>query len=205
METPPSEEESRKMKLSPAARLFQSPRFNCYVVSIIGCNSTIDPDIIKDGLTHTLLKHPRFSSKLVRLRFNSHQQKKKGKKPLFSLSSTSSSTCSLSSVLKLAPKVEVFCFPFIVSFRGWFIYFWALKNLSTFLSFLRTNQIPEPLTVTSTWNCCSSGKNVKLIFDVKLKLGRKKQKYLRCSKKKNLDLPPASVHNQFPQLITNHN
>ncbi|XP_024024176.1 O-acyltransferase WSD1 [Morus notabilis] len=65
METPPSEEESRKMKLSPAARLFQSPRFNCYIVSIIGCNSTIDPEVIKDGLTRTLFKHPRFSSKLV--------------------------------------------------------------------------------------------------------------------------------------------
>ncbi|KAL5568354.1 hypothetical protein UlMin_024929 [Ulmus minor] len=63
---PASDEESpMKMKLSPAARLFQSPKFNCYIVAIMGCNTIIDPEVIKEGLKHTLLKHPRFSSKLV--------------------------------------------------------------------------------------------------------------------------------------------
>ncbi|PON96824.1 O-acyltransferase [Trema orientale] len=63
------EESSRplpeKMKLSPAARLFQSARFNCYIVAIMGCKTTMDPEVIKAGLTQTLLKHPRFSSNLV--------------------------------------------------------------------------------------------------------------------------------------------
>ncbi|GMN44405.1 hypothetical protein TIFTF001_013604 [Ficus carica] len=65
MEMKYESEELQKMKLSPAARLFQSPRFNCHIVSLIGCTTSIDPDVIKHGLTHTLLKHPRFSSKLV--------------------------------------------------------------------------------------------------------------------------------------------
>ncbi|XP_062120129.1 wax ester synthase/diacylglycerol acyltransferase 5-like [Humulus lupulus] len=51
--------------LSPAARLFQSPKFNCHIVTIIGCKTTFDPEVIKAGLAQTLLKHPRFSSKLV--------------------------------------------------------------------------------------------------------------------------------------------
>ncbi|PON72079.1 O-acyltransferase [Parasponia andersonii] len=59
--SPPPE----KMKLSPAARLFQSARFNCYIVAIMGCKTTMDPEVIKAGLTRTLLKHPRFSSNLV--------------------------------------------------------------------------------------------------------------------------------------------
>ena len=56
----------REQPLSPAARLFHSPRFNCYVIAIMGCKTRINPDVVKSGLEHTLLKHPRFSSKLVR-------------------------------------------------------------------------------------------------------------------------------------------
>lgn len=52
--------------LSPAARLFHAPRFNCYIITIIGVNTPINPNVVKAGLEHTLLKHPRFSSKLVR-------------------------------------------------------------------------------------------------------------------------------------------
>lgn len=51
--------------MSPAARLFHSSRFNCCIISIMGIKTTINPDIVKAGLTETLLKHPRFSSKLV--------------------------------------------------------------------------------------------------------------------------------------------
>lgn len=51
--------------LSPAARLFHAPRINCYIVAIMGCKTRINPDVVKAGLERTLLKHPRFSSKLV--------------------------------------------------------------------------------------------------------------------------------------------
>ena len=54
------------VELSPAARLFHSPSFNCYVIAIIGCNTSFNVQIIKEGLTQTLLKHPRFTSKLVK-------------------------------------------------------------------------------------------------------------------------------------------
>ncbi|KAK2453115.1 O-acyltransferase (WSD1) family protein [Trifolium repens] len=52
--------------LSPAARLFHSPSFNCYVIAIIGCKTNINLQVIRDGLCQTLLKHPRFTSKLVK-------------------------------------------------------------------------------------------------------------------------------------------
>ncbi|XP_044464005.1 wax ester synthase/diacylglycerol acyltransferase 11-like [Mangifera indica] len=50
--------------LSPAAQLFHSPSFNCYIVAIIGTRTRLDPVVIKQGLK-TLINHPRFSSKLV--------------------------------------------------------------------------------------------------------------------------------------------
>ncbi|GAU21110.1 hypothetical protein TSUD_10270 [Trifolium subterraneum] len=52
--------------LSPAARLFHSPSFNCYVIAVIGCKTNINLQVIRDGLCQTLLKHPRFTSKLVK-------------------------------------------------------------------------------------------------------------------------------------------
>ncbi|OIW18965.1 hypothetical protein TanjilG_09159 [Lupinus angustifolius] len=52
--------------LSPAAKLFHAPSFNCYVMAIMGCSTSINPQVIKDGLCQTLLKHPRFTSKLVK-------------------------------------------------------------------------------------------------------------------------------------------
>ncbi|KAI4307115.1 hypothetical protein L6164_030335 [Bauhinia variegata] len=52
--------------LSPASKLFLSPTFNCYVIAIIGINTRINPQLIKQGLGDTLLNHPRFSSKLVK-------------------------------------------------------------------------------------------------------------------------------------------
>jgi hypothetical protein len=33
--------------LSPAARLFHEPKFNVYVIAIMGCKTRINPDIIK--------------------------------------------------------------------------------------------------------------------------------------------------------------
>ncbi|KAK7320825.1 hypothetical protein VNO77_30659 [Canavalia gladiata] len=52
--------------LSPAARLFHAPTINCYVIAIMGCKTRINPQVIKEGLCQTLLKHPRFTSKLVK-------------------------------------------------------------------------------------------------------------------------------------------
>lgn len=48
--------------LSPAARLFHQPNFNCYIISIMGSKTKIDIELVKAGLQKTLLKHPRFSS-----------------------------------------------------------------------------------------------------------------------------------------------
>ncbi|XP_027330572.1 O-acyltransferase WSD1-like isoform X1 [Abrus precatorius] len=52
--------------LSPAAKLFHAPSLNCYVVAIMGCKTSINPQVIKEGLSQTLLKHPRFTSKMVK-------------------------------------------------------------------------------------------------------------------------------------------
>ncbi|XP_034711479.1 O-acyltransferase WSD1-like isoform X2 [Vitis riparia] len=51
--------------LSPAARLFQTRQFNCYIIAIIGCKTVFNSHVIKAGLEHTLIKHPRFSSLMV--------------------------------------------------------------------------------------------------------------------------------------------
>ncbi|XP_057951614.1 wax ester synthase/diacylglycerol acyltransferase 11-like [Malania oleifera] len=57
--------EEKGEPLSPAGRLFHSPNFNCCIVAIMGCRTEINPVVIKAGLVNTLLKHPRFSGKLV--------------------------------------------------------------------------------------------------------------------------------------------
>ncbi|KAF7830707.1 O-acyltransferase WSD1-like isoform X1 [Senna tora] len=54
--------------LSPAARLFHAPTFNCYVIAVIGTKTRIHPQSIKQGLSDTLLKHPRFTSNMVKKR-----------------------------------------------------------------------------------------------------------------------------------------
>ncbi|MFS7991368.1 putative O-acyltransferase, WSD1, chloramphenicol acetyltransferase-like domain superfamily [Helianthus anomalus] len=48
--------------LSPMARLFHEPGSNVYIISMLGCNTKIKPDVIKQNLVHSLLRHPRFSS-----------------------------------------------------------------------------------------------------------------------------------------------
>ncbi|KAJ0101389.1 hypothetical protein Patl1_05140 [Pistacia atlantica] len=54
-----------EVPLSPAAQLFHAPSFNCYIITIVGCKTRVNPSVIKEGLKKTLIKHPRFSSKLV--------------------------------------------------------------------------------------------------------------------------------------------
>ncbi|KAG6649967.1 wax ester synthase/diacylglycerol acyltransferase 5-like isoform X2 [Carya illinoinensis] len=51
--------------LSPAARFFHTPRFNLYIIAIVGFKTSFNTDVIKAGLEQTLVKHPRFSSKMV--------------------------------------------------------------------------------------------------------------------------------------------
>ncbi|XP_028790712.1 O-acyltransferase WSD1 [Neltuma alba] len=51
--------------MSPGAQLFHAPTLNCYVIASIGVKTRMNPHVIKEGLRHTLLKHPRFTSKLV--------------------------------------------------------------------------------------------------------------------------------------------
>ncbi|XP_039119934.1 O-acyltransferase WSD1-like [Dioscorea cayenensis subsp. rotundata] len=60
--------------LSPAARLFHQPRFNCYIVAEMGIGTPIDVAAIKAGLLSTLVLHPRFSSVQI-------LDESKGKKP----------------------------------------------------------------------------------------------------------------------------
>lgn len=51
--------------LSPSARFFHVPCFNVYIIAMMGCKTRINPDVIKAGLQQTLVKHPRFSSKIM--------------------------------------------------------------------------------------------------------------------------------------------
>ncbi|XP_050378319.1 wax ester synthase/diacylglycerol acyltransferase 5-like [Argentina anserina] len=54
-----------QLVLSPAARLFHSPKFCCYVVVRMGTKTRINVETIKAGLMKNFPNHPRFSSRLV--------------------------------------------------------------------------------------------------------------------------------------------
>lgn len=51
--------------LSPGSRVFLEPVMNCCILVVMGTKTALDVEIIKEGLKDTLVKHPRFSSKLV--------------------------------------------------------------------------------------------------------------------------------------------
>ncbi|CAI0541439.1 unnamed protein product [Linum tenue] len=51
--------------LSPTASLFHSPKLNCCIIAVLGSKTAIDPAVVKSGLERTLIRHPRFSSRLV--------------------------------------------------------------------------------------------------------------------------------------------
>ncbi|CAH8339032.1 unnamed protein product [Eruca vesicaria subsp. sativa] len=57
--------EEEEQPLSPAARIFHAPEFNCYVISVIGVKKKIEPNVVIEGLKQTWIRHPRFSSKMV--------------------------------------------------------------------------------------------------------------------------------------------
>ncbi|CAK7324167.1 unnamed protein product [Dovyalis caffra] len=59
------ESTSSQEPLSPAGRLFHAPQFNCTIITAVGCKTSINPGVIKMGLEQTLIKHPRFSKKLL--------------------------------------------------------------------------------------------------------------------------------------------
>ncbi|CAN8232769.1 unnamed protein product [Cochlearia groenlandica] len=61
-ETAETEEEE---PLSPCSRLFHSPDFNTAIMLTIGVKVKANPSVIIDGLKHTLVNHPRFSSILM--------------------------------------------------------------------------------------------------------------------------------------------
>ncbi|CAJ1972225.1 unnamed protein product [Sphenostylis stenocarpa] len=52
--------------LSPTAKMFHEPSINCYVIAAVGFKTRVNPQVIREGLGQTLLKHPRFISKLVK-------------------------------------------------------------------------------------------------------------------------------------------
>lgn len=54
--------EEEEEPLSPSARLFHEPNFNVHVTTILGIKTPVSPQVIKEKLMHTLVKHPRFSS-----------------------------------------------------------------------------------------------------------------------------------------------
>ncbi|VFQ85243.1 unnamed protein product [Cuscuta campestris] len=56
------EEYKEEEPLSPSARMFHEPNFNVHVIAVMGSFSAFNPQVIKDNLVHTLLKHPRFTS-----------------------------------------------------------------------------------------------------------------------------------------------
>ncbi|TYI19363.1 hypothetical protein ES332_A07G160000v1 [Gossypium tomentosum] len=57
-----SQKTGEEEPLSPSSRLFHESNFNIYVIAIMGCKTRIYPDVFKANLSHTSLRHPRFSS-----------------------------------------------------------------------------------------------------------------------------------------------
>lgn len=55
-----------EVPLSTGSLIFHEPGINCCIIAIMGYKSKLDPAVIKEGLKQTLIKHPCFSSKLVR-------------------------------------------------------------------------------------------------------------------------------------------
>ncbi|KAL0729909.1 hypothetical protein Bca4012_026002 [Brassica carinata] len=68
--------EEEDQPLSPAARLFHAPEFNCNIISVVGLKSKIKPDVIIEGIKQTLIRHPRFSCKLVKSSNNKRHEPK---------------------------------------------------------------------------------------------------------------------------------
>lgn len=61
------EEEGEVEPLSPMGHIFHVPGLNYFIIAVLGCKIKVDVEMIKYGINQTLIKHPRFSSKLVSL------------------------------------------------------------------------------------------------------------------------------------------
>ncbi|XP_010496519.2 PREDICTED: O-acyltransferase WSD1-like [Camelina sativa] len=59
-----SEEDEDGEPLSPMARVFQSPGNDCCILTMIGCKTKINADVIQHALKLNVSKHPRFSRRL---------------------------------------------------------------------------------------------------------------------------------------------
>ncbi|XP_019086428.1 PREDICTED: O-acyltransferase WSD1-like [Camelina sativa] len=57
-------EEEDGEPLSPMARVFQSPGNDCCILTMIGCKTKINADVLQHALKLNVSKHPRFSSRL---------------------------------------------------------------------------------------------------------------------------------------------
>ncbi|KAF8097712.1 hypothetical protein N665_0283s0016 [Sinapis alba] len=68
--------EEEEQPLSPAARLFHAPEFSCNIISVVGLKNKIKPDVIVEGIKQTLIRHPRFSCKLVKSGNNKRQEQR---------------------------------------------------------------------------------------------------------------------------------
>ena len=47
--------------LSPIARMFHEPESDVYIITVIGFQTQINPEVVKANLVDTFLKQPRFS------------------------------------------------------------------------------------------------------------------------------------------------
>ncbi|XP_051138089.1 wax ester synthase/diacylglycerol acyltransferase 11-like isoform X2 [Andrographis paniculata] len=59
------EEEEEEEAVSPSSSLMQQPKFNLYILALMGFQTAIDVPLFKLSLSQTLIHHPRFSSLLV--------------------------------------------------------------------------------------------------------------------------------------------
>ncbi|KFK34209.1 hypothetical protein AALP_AA5G115000 [Arabis alpina] len=64
-DTTASKQVEKDIPLSPAARVFNAPKLNCYVIAVLGVKKKIEPYAVMEGFKQSLIRHPRFSSKLV--------------------------------------------------------------------------------------------------------------------------------------------
>ncbi|WVZ99554.1 LOW QUALITY PROTEIN: hypothetical protein U9M48_044828 [Paspalum notatum var. saurae] len=62
VETRDVEEEAAGVPMSTMGRMFREPRFDIYIVAVLGLGKAVDVAAMRAGLEATLARHPRFSS-----------------------------------------------------------------------------------------------------------------------------------------------
>ncbi|KAL4307393.1 hypothetical protein AHAS_Ahas16G0273800 [Arachis hypogaea] len=61
--------------MSPASRLFHSPKFNCYVMAVIGCKTSVNPQVKKGGKTRWISTTIDLDSHIIVPEINSSEIK----------------------------------------------------------------------------------------------------------------------------------